>query len=177
MLAETEKHRFAFRSEDVDSIFLLPRLTQRPGDIPLIEGWLKLRGDSLPVISLARVLGMDPEPPLLSDRLILTVTDPRVAWRVRHVGGLRDLSWEDLRLLEHSAEPTPCYVAAFEHDGHDVQLLNVSGLLMVEEQERLRQAEEKRLRRLGELEEAPIQEPQRKRGKDRAAKASSHGKL
>jgi chemotaxis signal transduction protein len=152
LLAETQTHHFAFRREDVESVLLLPRLGQHPGDIPLIEGWLQLRGESLPVISLATALGVGEEPPRLSDRLVLTSLQPRVAWRVRQVGSLGEITWEELRLLEHSAEPTPCYVAVFQHEGHDVHLLNVSGLLMVEEQERLRQAEQRRAERLERLE-------------------------
>lgn len=143
LLARTESHRFAFRREDVESVLLLPALYTRPGDISLIEGWLNLQGHGVPVISLAAILGLQPEPPQLSDHLVLTVQLPRVAWRVRRVSGLGEASWEELRLLEHTAEPTPCYVAEFHHEGQQVNLLNVTGLLLAEEQQRLRQAEHK----------------------------------
>lgn len=153
VLAETDHHHFAFRREDVESVLLLPRLARHPGDIALIEGWLDLRGEVLPTISLAVVLGLGEEPPQLSDHLVLTSLQPRVAWRVRRVSGLGEVGWESLRLLEHSAEPTPCYVADFQHEGNSTHLINVSGLLMAEEQERLRGAEAKRAERLRQLAE------------------------
>lgn len=154
LLARTETHHFAFRREDVDSVLLLPRLQRHPGDIPLIEGWLNLRGHMVPCISLAGVLGLPPEAPRLSDHLVLTVASPRVAWRLRRVDGLGQVGWESLSMLEHSAEPTPCYVAQFQHEGHSTSLLNVTGLLLAEEQERVGRAEAKRARRLGNL--APV---------------------
>lgn len=152
VLARTELHRFAFRREDVDSVLLLPALYRRPGDIALVEGWLNLQGHGIPVISLASILGLEPEPPQLSDHLVLTVQLPRVAWRVRRVSGLGEVGWESLRLLEHSAEPTPSYVAEFDLDGEPFNLINVAGLLLAEEQQRLREAEhklEERLRGVG----------------------------
>lgn len=151
LLARTERHHFAFRREDVESVLLLPALYQRPGDISIIEGWLNLQGHGVPVVSLAAILGLAPEPRELSDHLILTTQQPRVAWRVRRVSGLGQVGWEGLRLLEHSSEPTPCYVAEFDLDGHTVNLINVAGLLLAEEQQRLQQAEHKRELRLKEL--------------------------
>jgi chemotaxis signal transduction protein len=118
----------------------------------MIEGWLSLRGQSVPAISLAGVLGLGHEPPLLSDHLILTAALPRVAWRVRRVSGLGEVGWESLRMLEHAAEPTPCYVASFEMDGQFTNLINVGGLLLAEEQERLQRSTEKKVARLQELE-------------------------
>ncbi len=151
LLARTEAHGFAFRREDVEEVLLLPRLNQRAGDISLIEGWLSLRGQGLPVISLATLLGLGQEPSSISDHLILTRQRPRVAWRVRRVSGLAEIGWESLQLLEHAAEPKPCYVAHFEWEGETINLVNVAGLLLAEEQQRLERAEEKRQARLGDL--------------------------
>jgi chemotaxis signal transduction protein len=156
LLARTESHRFAFRREDVDSVMLLPRLRAGPGDIPLIEGWLDFRGHGVPTISLAAVLDLGPEPALVSDHLILTAQSPRVAWRVRRVAGLGEVGWESLELLEHSAQPTPCYVARYQDEGETVHLLNVSGLLLREEQERVRAAQDKRQTRLQQLEAGDV---------------------
>ena len=152
LLARTESHHFAFRSEDVETVLLLPRLQRQPGDIAMIEGWFCLRGQSVPTISLAKVLGLGEEPPQLSDHLILSSRPPRVAWRVRRVSGLGEVGWESLRLLEHSAEPAPCYVASFEWEGQSTNLINVAGLLLAEELERVQQAEARKAARLLELE-------------------------
>lgn len=152
LLATTSGHDFAFRREDVETVLQLPRLRSQPGDISLIEGWLNLRGEVLPVISLAEVLDLEPQPRALSDHLVLTAERPRVAWRVQRVEGLGEVNWEGLRLLEHSADPNPRYVAQFSHQGQTVNLLNVSSLLLAEEQQRLKVAQERREERLGQLE-------------------------
>jgi chemotaxis signal transduction protein len=152
LLARTESHDFAFRSEDVETVLLLPRLQRQPGDIAMIEGWFCLRGLSVPVVSLSKVLGLGQEPPQLSDHLLLTSRLPRVAWRVRRVSGLGEVGWESLRLLEHSAEPAPCYAASFQWEGQSTNLINVAGLLLAEELERMQEAETRRAARLLELE-------------------------
>lgn len=152
LMARVEQHRFAFRLEDVREVLLLPQLEHRAGDMKLIEGWLRLGEEKFPTLSLAGILGLGEEPPDVSDHLVLTNSSPTVAWRVRRVEGLAQLSWEDLKLVEHTAEATPCYVAQFDpDDGPTTLLLNVSGLLMVEEKERLKCVEEKRSQRLEKL--------------------------
>lgn len=153
VLVSTDKHAFAFRREDVEIVTLLPQLEHRPGDIELLEGWLRLGGDVLPTISLATILGMEGETPKLADHLVVTSTQNRIAWRVRRVIGLDEVGWDDLQMLDHSAEPSACYVASFEREGRSVFLLNVSALLLVEEQARIRTAVERKNRRLEALEQ------------------------
>lgn len=154
LLVSTEEHTFAFRREDVEVVTLLPRLERRPSDMDLLEGWFRLGAESLPTMSLARVLGMKVEKSRLSDHLVVTVSQGKMAWRVRKVIGLDDVAWNDLSMVEHSCEPTPCYVASFERDGQTVFLLNVGGLLLVEERERLRESAERKRGRLEALERA-----------------------
>lgn len=151
LYVKTEEQHFAFRNEDIQVVLQLPRLRRQAGDIPLIEGWFDYRGESFPAISLAKILGLGEEPPTISDHLLLTVELPKVAWRVRRVEGLGEVGWESLRMLEHSAEPSPCYAAFFEHAGQLIHLVNVSGLLLLEERERLQEAEKKKQTRLEEL--------------------------
>ena len=148
LLVSTDQHTFAFRREDVEVVTLLPALETRPGDIARVEGWLRLADSSLPVLSLASVLGSPLESPQLSDHLVVTTAGGRIAWRVRRVLGLDEVGWEGLAMVEHSAEPTPCYVASFEREQETVFLLNVSGLMLVEERERLREAAERKQSRL-----------------------------
>lgn len=151
LLVSTEEHALAFRREDVELVTLYPRLERRPSDIDLVEGWLRLGGTSVPTISLAKILGLAAEPPQLSDHLVLSGAGGRVAWRVRRVLELDEVRWDELSMIEHSAEPTPCYVASFERAGQTVFLLNVSGLMLAEERERLRQAAERKQARLEAL--------------------------
>lgn len=151
LLVSTEEYTLAFRREDVELVTLLPRLEHRPSDIALVEGWLRLGSDPVPTISLATILGLPAEPSQLSDHLVVSAAGGRVAWRVRRVLELDDVSWDELSMIEHSAEPTPCYVASFERDGQTVFLLNVSGLMLTEERERLHQAAERKQARLEAL--------------------------
>ncbi len=153
LLVSTDNHAFAFRREDVEVATLLPRLERRPGDIELLEGWFRLGADTIPTISLAKVLGLDPEPPKIADHLVVTSSQNRIAWRVRRVLDLQEVGWDDLRMLDHVAEPSPCYVASFEHEERPVFLLNVGALLLVEEQSRLRAAAERKNHRLSALEQ------------------------
>lgn len=148
LLVSTEEHTLAFRREDVELVTLLPRLERRPSDIDLVEGWIRLGSDSLPAISLAQILGFPAEPPRLSDHLVVSVAGGRVAWRVRRVLELDEVSWQELDMIEHSAEPTPCYVASFERDKRAVYLLNVSGLMLAEERELLCHAAARKQARL-----------------------------
>lgn len=152
LLVSTEEHTFAFRRADVEIVTLLPRLERRPGDMEMLEGWFRLGEEALPTMSLAGILGMKVEEPRLSDHLVVTTPQARIAWRVRRVVGLDEVGWDDLSMIEHSCEPTPCYVASFERDGQTVFLLNVSGLMLVEERERLREAAERKRQRLEALE-------------------------
>ncbi len=153
-MTRVEEHRFAFRLEDVREVLLLPELEHRAGDMEMIEGWLKLGREKFPTLSLSAILGLGEEPPNVSDHLVLTNPTPQIAWRVRRVEGLAKLGWEDMKLVEHTADATPCYVAQFDpDDGPSTLLLNVSGLLMAEEKARLRCVEEKRSKRLEKLAE------------------------
>ncbi len=153
ILVSTDSHAFAFRREDVEVATLLPRLERRPGDIELLEGWFRLGADSIPSISLATVLGLEPEPPKITDHLLVTTPQSRIAWRVRRVLDLHEVGWDDLQMLDHVAEPSPYYVASFEHEGRTVFLLNVGALLLVEEQARLRAAAERKKSRIDALEQ------------------------
>ncbi len=67
-----EEELFAVSISDVWEIVRMQPITPVPGAPDFVEGVVNLRGQIIPVISLAKRLGLDPQPATSSTRIVVT---------------------------------------------------------------------------------------------------------
>lgn len=72
VLFEIGEHRCALPVESVKEIVLMAKLSTQPGMPSLLDGYLNLRGEALPVFRLARRLGLSEREPGLYTPILVT---------------------------------------------------------------------------------------------------------
>ncbi|MGC5324368.1 chemotaxis protein [Brevibacillus sp. SYSU BS000544] len=81
----------------VREIIALMPPTKLPNSHPSLSGVIHLRGEILPVINLAKVLGYPPREPQAEDRYIITeMNQLKVAFHVHAVSRIHRISWTDI---------------------------------------------------------------------------------
>lgn len=133
IVVDVGHRRVGILAEVVHEVQAAVTVTHLPGAPGIVEGVINVRGDVVPVIALRRRLGLDSPPPLLSDHLVLAdVGGRRVALRVDHARGLRDV--DPGRLTPAGSLPGAAYVtgAVVEEDGLLV-VLDASRFLSTED--------------------------------------------
>jgi purine-binding chemotaxis protein CheW len=80
--------RFGFRLDDVGEIIRVPRLAHMPLGPRSLEGLTNLRGEVLPVVSLARLLSIPEAPRDDAARIIVLDGDARVGFIVERIDNL-----------------------------------------------------------------------------------------
>ena len=144
-------HGFALPAARVRECLPLPLLRRRPGLPPHLAGFMTLGGAAVPVVDLARLLGLrapDEAPPLEADGLYrhLLLLEDGVALLV-------DRATELAAAVSAPADRTAdgwqnrCVVRQVLADGEPVALLDPDRLLRLDERERLRDLTEAARRR------------------------------
>ena len=88
-LFELGGQRFGLRLESIAEIVPIAALSRPPSTPPLVEGFLNLRGTSVPVLRLAVLLGMPPDRPGLHTPLVIVRSgDLRLAFLVKSVAAI-----------------------------------------------------------------------------------------
>ena len=144
-------HGFALPAVRVRECLPLPLLRQRPGLPPHLAGFMTLGGATVPVIDLARLLGLrapDEAPPLEADgfyRHVLLLEDG-LALLVDRATGLTNAVPAP---SDRSPDPwqNGCVVRQLLAAGEPVALLAPDRLLQLDERERLRELTEAARRR------------------------------
>ena len=74
--------QYATPVSHVREVLTLPRITPVPGRMASVEGVIDLRGLSVPVLELAKLLGIDPAPHGDATRVIVCDVPDPAGWRV-----------------------------------------------------------------------------------------------
>lgn len=146
----------AVPAESVQEIVPLATLALVPGQPPLIEGFLNLRGAAVPVLRLGRLLGLAPAEPGLHTPVII------LRGQACPAGLLVDAAIEVARTGREESRPIPgnacfndCTQAVVEAAGRTVHVLSPERLLLEKERQCVAELREEAQRRLNELEARP----------------------
>lgn len=92
----------AVLADSVGEVVALPRLTRPPASPPLVEGLMNLRGKSVPVIKLARLLGLSEPIRVGLFSSVIIFRDEPVRWAALVERALDVVQWPDTMI-----EPAP----------------------------------------------------------------------
>ncbi len=156
-----ERHLIIFRVAEADCAFpievareILPmlKLDQVPGQPPMIEGFLNLRGRAVPAVAARRLFDLPLSEPGFFSHIIVASEGESV------LGLIVDRVAETARVDPDSFRPVPagdsfngCAEAQFTWEGRTVAVISFSRLLLVEERRRLADLESLAQRRLEDL--------------------------
>ena len=136
---------------DVQEIVFLPELTQLPGQPPIVEGFLNLRGSAVPVVKLDRVLEVGNGPLSLHTPLLIFVRADLAA-AVDRVEEVAFIAPDEFRAAGKDHSFNDCAAAEFPFAGRAATLLDSSRILLEKERQcvaGLRQQAQARLNSLG----------------------------
>jgi purine-binding chemotaxis protein CheW len=144
----------AVHAGSVQEIVPMALLARVPGQPPLLEGFLNLRGTSVPVLRLRRLFGFPPaEPGLHTPVVILRGADCPVGLLVDTV--IDVTGFQDRRPVPENGSFNDCAQALVESGGRTVHLLSTERLLLERERQCVAELREEAQRRLNELEARP----------------------
>ena len=152
---ELAGQRFGLRLESVSEVVPMAALSRPPAMPVLLEGFLNLRGTVVPVLRIARVLGLAPDPLGLHTPLIIVRSAALpLALLVNRVTGIISLRSDEVLPIAESDSFNGCVQGRLTTGGDGaVHLLSLPRLLLTKEQQMLahfRDVELLRLRQTGE---------------------------
>jgi chemotaxis signal transduction protein len=118
---------------DVREIVFLPALTRVPGQPPVLDGFLNLRGRAVPVITLGRLFDLDAAAFTLHTPLVILDGGEPVALAVDRVEEVAVISAWLPAPEGHSFND--CAVAAFDFGGRGATLLDARRILLEKERQ------------------------------------------
>ncbi len=131
----------------------MAEVVRLPGQPPILHGLLNLRGSLVPVVFLRHLLGLPASTPGMYTPLIVVKSgSQQLALVVDQVIEVREVNRSSLKPLAEQHSLNNCAQGEFENGEGSFVLLNADRLLLLEEQERLRQLASEGMRRLNELE-------------------------
>jgi len=104
LLFQLDRHQLGIRVRHVREIVRCVALTAPLRDSTALEGVFSLRGRTVPVVSLARALGLSTRKPSPSDFLIVLENEADL-WAMRVDGGLETVEAEGLETEPSSLHP------------------------------------------------------------------------
>jgi purine-binding chemotaxis protein CheW len=129
LVVEDGAETYALHMQHVQEIVQMGSLTDLPGAGPEVMGLMKLRGQALMVLSLARLLGRDIEmPPRFV--LVVSVGDTRLGLSVADVLGIERYSKSDVQPIAGGDSQLEGYLpGSASRSGHMTGLLSIEGLV------------------------------------------------
>jgi purine-binding chemotaxis protein CheW len=138
----------------VQEIVPMATLARVPGQPPLLEGFLNLRGTPVPVLRLRRLLSLPPAEPGLHTPIIILRNQASPAGLL--VDEVIDITgFENSRPVPENGSFNDCAQALVEAGGRTVHLLSPERLLLERERQCVAELREQAQRRLDELEARP----------------------
>ncbi|EME69361.1 chemotaxis signal transduction protein [Paramagnetospirillum caucaseum] len=146
---------FGLPVEEVREVVPVAWLDRPPNLSAMVEGILNLGGQAVPVLRLARLLGLPAGAPYGLDASIL-VMRPRAAegglgLLVEHVDGVREIGDFTVMGLPAGQSFNDCLAEVLERDGRALNLLDWDRILLEQERERLAEFQVRAQARLAEL--------------------------
>jgi purine-binding chemotaxis protein CheW len=129
LAVEDGSETYALHMNHVQEIVEMGALTDLPGAGPEVMGLMKLRGQALMVLSLARLLGREP---LVQPRFVLVVSvgETRVGLSVAEILGIERYSKTDVQTITGGDSQLEGYLpGSASRAGHMTGLLSIEGLV------------------------------------------------
>ena len=150
-LFELAGHTFGLALTSVAEIVPMAALARPPSTPSLLEGFLNLRGASLPVVRTGPLLGLRQDPLALHTPLVVVRTEGApLALLVNRVLGVATAETALLPIAE-SDSFNGCVEGRLTAGGYDVNLLSLKRLLLEKEQQVIAEFLAVETRRLGQL--------------------------
>lgn len=141
----------AFPVKSVREVVPMVQLVRPPGLPALLEGFLNLRGEAVPVVRLRRLFGL-PEGALGLYTPVVILKEGPLALLVDEVSGVLSASEEAGLPVQEGNTFNDCVEAEVVLNGRTVHLLSTDRLLLEQERRRIAELQVEAQRRLRELE-------------------------
>jgi purine-binding chemotaxis protein CheW len=142
----------ALRLESVSEIVPMAALARPPARPAILEGFLNLRGNAVPVLQLASLLGLPPEPLQLYTPLMLVRGGPLpLALVVSNVTGIITVPAAELVPIPPTESFNGCIDSRLTVAGRTIHLLAADRLLLTKEEEILAEFHATETTRLGQI--------------------------
>lgn len=156
MAFRTGGQRCALPLKWVREIVHMALLSHPPGLPSILQGFLNLQGEALPVLRLDRLFGLSEQSPgLYTPLVILRNPGPPLALAVDEVTGVFFVSAEGLLPVRETDLFNGCVEAEVVLGGQTVHLLSLERLLLEQERRRIAEFQAMERRRLHELGVSP----------------------
>jgi purine-binding chemotaxis protein CheW len=147
---------FAIPLDAVREILPLPLLSHPPGIPSLLEGFLNLGGQAIPVLNPTRLFRLQgPRPGPYSHLIVLEKTGASLAILVDHVAETAEIPKESVMPVGQSLSFNGCLEGDVRVGRRTVHMLALDKLLLEEERSRIAELRAMEQERLRELEESP----------------------
>ncbi len=141
--------------EAVGEVLPMATLARSPGQPPILEGFLNLRGEAVPVVRLDRLLGLEgKEPDLETALLVVRQGGMPVAFLVDRAAEITSIDSGVLMAVGQGNLLNDCVQAQALVEGRTVNVLSAGRLLLARERECLADLQAAAQRRLDSLEAA-----------------------
>lgn len=155
LIVRIADHRLALSCEEIVELVPLAALIQVPGQVSSLLGFLNLRQEVIPVISLGSLLGLSAVPPgLYMPIVVLKAPNHKIGLLVDRAETVCPSDSIHLHPVLEAHIFNDCADYRFEADGCEVAVLRSDRLLLKEERQRLFELQSEAARRLRDLEAA-----------------------
>ncbi|OGG54320.1 MAG: hypothetical protein A3F84_14840 [Candidatus Handelsmanbacteria bacterium RIFCSPLOWO2_12_FULL_64_10] len=138
--------------KSVREVVPMAQLARPPGLPALLEGFLNLRGEAVPVVRLRRLFGLpEASPGLYTPMVVLKGREGPLALLVDEVSGVLSASEEAGLPVQEGHAFNDCVEAEVVLDGRAVHLLSTDRLLLEQERRRIAELQVVAQRRLSDL--------------------------
>lgn len=111
-------------------------LVSTPGQPRILEGFLNLRGEAIPVIPLRRLFGLSDGPPdLYTPLVIIDAHGIQAALEADEAESVLEIRAENMRALPPEASPQHCAEGVANTDDRQILLLSCSKILYEQEKQ------------------------------------------
>jgi len=121
---------FAINVFKVREVIRMPRLTAMPKRHPVVEGVIHVRNTTVPVINLARAIGMKPME--VTDDASLIITEYNRTMQAFLIGGVErilNMNWEEIEAPPRTTGRGHYLTAITRHEGQLVEIIDVEKVL------------------------------------------------
>ena len=136
------------RADQVQEIVPIAATAKLPGQPSILEGFLNLRGDILPVVRVAALFDVPCSIGDYSPVIIVRIHGARLGLLAEAVESVVTVNSSDLRPVPSNFALNGCAESAFTDEQHDCILIDCDRLLLVEETRRIAELRNRIDRRL-----------------------------
>jgi purine-binding chemotaxis protein CheW len=149
LLFHIGRHACAVPLHAVQEIVPYAALTCLPGQPSIVQGFLNLRGQAVPVIRLAALFGIPETQPALSS--VIVILRSHTGWLVDHAEGLASTGQDCTLPVDTNHSFNDCAAGQCDIEGRRFTLLAHERVLLAQEQARIAELAELAQRRIAEV--------------------------